>query len=78
MIAAEDLEVGAVVRLASGSIKFVVTNPRTSTGLVALLGWADRVGVVRFEVSARALVWPRPAEAATTGPAAPSELEAVA
>jgi hypothetical protein len=53
-----DLKIGSVVRLASGSIKFTVER-LPQQGYVGLVGWGDRVGVVRALVPAACLCWPR-------------------
>lgn len=58
MITFEDLRIGSVVRLASGSIRFVVTGKDDRSDLVALIGYGDRIGVVRLTVDPAFLIWP--------------------
>lgn len=60
MIALETLKVGDVVRLASGSPKFMVEAINTKAQTVDLWGWADRHGFVSEpDVPAAFLVWPK-------------------
>lgn len=62
-IPAKDLSVGSVVRLVSGSPKFVVERIEAQNRIV-LLGWSDRNGFVNRTVHPDLLTWPRPAEPA--------------
>lgn len=62
MIEGAQLRAGHVVRLASGSIKFCVE--RVDGAGVHLVGWGDRIGVVRTTARPECLVWPRPVEEA--------------
>ena len=64
MVDRAHLQIGSVVRLNSGSIKFTVENIRAQGNGhdVHLIGWGDRVGLVRFVAKLELLCWPRPAE----------------
>lgn len=64
MIKPEDIAVGDVVRLVSGSPKFTVTKLEAKDGgiVVSVLGWSDRLGFVEDEIPLELLVWPRSAE----------------
>lgn len=55
----EDLRVGSVVRLASGSPKMSVTGVGTD-GQVKVIWWSDRLGVLDDHFPVEVLVYPRP------------------
>lgn len=56
----EDLTVGSLVRLASGSPKMGVLG--VSDGLVEVLWWSDGLGILTDKIPAALLVYPRTAE----------------
>lgn len=67
----EDLEIGSIVRLASGSPKMVVTGfgpqrgsppryPQPERQTVFVRGWSDRLGLFTAELNPLTLVYPRP------------------
>jgi uncharacterized protein YodC (DUF2158 family) len=65
MIKPDDISVGAVVRLKSGSPKFLVSaiSYAGDDPEVEIFGWADRLGFVSREVPLSWLVWPKRPEA---------------
>lgn len=69
-IPVKDLAPGSVVRLVSGSPKFVVERVEAPNRIV-LLGWCDRLGFVQRTVHPDLLTWPRREE--TPAPDAPAE-----
>lgn len=64
MIKPEDIAVGAIVRLKSGSPKFTVRSidHKDDGIMVTLFGWADRLGFVQETVPLEFLVWPKSPE----------------
>jgi hypothetical protein len=64
MLVRDDLKIGSVVRLSSGSIKFAVenVNRRGDQTDIHLLGYGDRIGIVRLIAKPEVLCWPKPAE----------------
>lgn len=64
MIAWADLYVGAIVMLASGSIRMVVTGLDDEDRSVAVVGWGFRIGMVTMRVPFECLSWPRERSAA--------------
>lgn len=72
----DELRIGAVVRLASGSPKMVVTGfgPSPAPGRqphftrVEVLVWNERLGLIRTLLDPKVLVWPRSAPPAHDAP----------
>lgn len=60
-IPVSDLKIGSVVRLISGSPKFVVERI-PANNQVQLLGWSERLGFVSKLVNPELLTWPRSAD----------------
>lgn len=57
MVRIEDLRVGSLVRLASGSPKMVVSG--VDRGLVHVTWWSDRLGISKNAFAPALLVYPR-------------------
>ena len=66
MIKREDISVGDIVRLRSGSPKFLVSDIGVVNAggdyPVEIFGWSDRQGFVSRYVPLSWLCWPKPAE----------------
>jgi uncharacterized protein YodC (DUF2158 family) len=57
----KDLRVGSVVRLVSGSPKMAVTG-LAEGGLIEVLWWSERLGILTDKIAVELLVYPRTAE----------------
>jgi uncharacterized protein YodC (DUF2158 family) len=58
----KDLVPGSVVRLGSGSPKMAVVKARVESGMVDVVWWSDRLGILEDTFPVAVLVYPRPAD----------------